>query len=192
MKAITPATRAGPLIKRSAPGRQISGAARNLRLQAQYHLWAALQWPFQFVFWAIEQRRSRIADSLQMKGWSHDCHGSPIAGRKRTASYPCSLGNPQPSWQARKSCRSPFRDDRNLSFSVFEDYHKWKDHATGQAVPIRKPHSQDIFRVHPSEEYRVSLAAMITLKDENDMFLLLPSQRRTARYCARHQILTTQ
>ena len=59
-------------------------------------------------------------------------------------------------------------------------------------VPIRKPHSQDFFRVHPSEEYRVSLAAMITLEDEHDTFLVLPSQRRTARYCARHQILTVQ
>jgi uncharacterized protein YbdZ (MbtH family) len=42
-------------------------------------------------------------------------------------------------------------------------------------VPIRKPHSQDFFRVHPSEEYRVSLAAMITLKDDNDTFLVHPS-----------------
>ena len=31
------------------------------------------------------------------------------------------------------------------------------------------------FRVHPSEEYRVSLAAMITLKDDNDTFLVHPS-----------------
>jgi hypothetical protein len=42
-------------------------------------------------------------------------------------------------------------------------------------VPIRKPHSQDFFRVHPSEKYRLSLAAMITLKDDNDTFLVHPS-----------------
>ena len=39
-------------------------------------------------------------------------------------------------------------------------------------VPIRKPHSQDFFRVHPSEEYRVPLAAMVTLQDDNDSFLI--------------------
>ena len=31
-----------------------------------------------------------------------------------------------------RSCRSPFREDRNPSFSVYEDGRKWKDHATGQ------------------------------------------------------------
>ena len=41
-------------------------------------------------------------------------------------------------------------------------------------VPIRKPHSQDFFRVHPSEKYRVPLAAMITLKDDDDTFLVSP------------------
>jgi hypothetical protein len=39
-------------------------------------------------------------------------------------------------------------------------------------VPIRKPHKQDFFRVHPSEEYRVPLAAMVTLQDDNDSFLI--------------------
>jgi hypothetical protein len=31
-----------------------------------------------------------------------------------------------------KSCRSPFREDRNPSFSIYDDGRKWKDHATGQ------------------------------------------------------------
>lgn len=32
-----------------------------------------------------------------------------------------------------KSCKSPFREDRNPSFSIFEDGHRWKDHATGES-----------------------------------------------------------
>lgn len=31
-----------------------------------------------------------------------------------------------------KSCHSPFRDDHNPSFSVFDDGLRWKDHATGE------------------------------------------------------------
>jgi hypothetical protein len=31
-----------------------------------------------------------------------------------------------------KSCKSPFREDRNPSFSIYDDGRKWKDHATGQ------------------------------------------------------------
>jgi hypothetical protein len=30
------------------------------------------------------------------------------------------------------SCRSPFREDRTPSFSVYDDGRKWKDHATGE------------------------------------------------------------
>src|SRR5262245_12858107 len=36
-----------------------------------------------------------------------------------------------------KSCRSPFREDRNPSFSIYDNGRKWKDHATregGDAV----------------------------------------------------------
>ena len=31
-----------------------------------------------------------------------------------------------------KSCRSPFREDRKPSFSIFDNGRKWKDHATGE------------------------------------------------------------
>ena len=31
-----------------------------------------------------------------------------------------------------RSCRSPFREDRNPSFSIYDDGRKWKDHATGE------------------------------------------------------------
>jgi hypothetical protein len=33
-------------------------------------------------------------------------------------------------WKAGKSCRSPFRDDRNPSFSVFDGGRRWKDFGT--------------------------------------------------------------
>ena len=37
-----------------------------------------------------------------------------------------------PGWKAGKSCKSPFREDRHASFSVFDEGRKWKDHATDE------------------------------------------------------------
>lgn len=37
-----------------------------------------------------------------------------------------------PSWTAGKSCKSPFRQDRTPSFSVFDNSRAWKDHATDE------------------------------------------------------------
>lgn len=37
-----------------------------------------------------------------------------------------------PDWRAGKSCKSPFREDRSDSFSVYDDGRKWKDFATGE------------------------------------------------------------
>jgi hypothetical protein len=37
-----------------------------------------------------------------------------------------------PDWKPAKSCRSPFREDRNASFSVFGDGRRWKDFASGE------------------------------------------------------------
>ena len=31
-----------------------------------------------------------------------------------------------------RSCRSPFREDRSPSFSIYDDGRRWKDHATGE------------------------------------------------------------
>lgn len=43
------------------------------------------------------------------------------------------LGLPgQPS----KSCRSPFREDRSPSFSVYEGGHRWKDHSNGKGGDV--------------------------------------------------------
>jgi DNA primase len=36
-----------------------------------------------------------------------------------------------PNWKPALSCVSPFREDRNPSFSVYDQGQKWKDHATG-------------------------------------------------------------
>ena len=41
-----------------------------------------------------------------------------------------------PSWTAGKSCKSPFRQDRTPSFSVFDNSRAWKDHATGDAGDV--------------------------------------------------------
>lgn len=35
-----------------------------------------------------------------------------------------------------KSCRSPWRDDRTPSFSIFDDGRKFKDHATGESGDV--------------------------------------------------------
>lgn len=45
-----------------------AGRLTELRLRLGYHLLGALQAPFGGVFWAIEQRKGRIADRLANKG----------------------------------------------------------------------------------------------------------------------------
>ena len=39
-------------------------------------------------------------------------------------------GNP------RNSCKSPFRQDSKPSFSVYDDFRRWKDHATGESGDV--------------------------------------------------------
>ena len=41
-----------------------------------------------------------------------------------------------PGWVSGKSCKSPFRQDRTPSFSVFDNSRAWKDHATGDAGDV--------------------------------------------------------
>jgi hypothetical protein len=41
-------------------------------------------------------------------------------------------------------------------------------------VPVRKPSNQDFVRVHESEDYRVN-AAIIELKDDREVYLVLPN-----------------
>ncbi len=41
-----------------------------------------------------------------------------------------------PAWVSGKSCKSPFRQDRTPSFSVFDNSRAWKDHATGDSGDV--------------------------------------------------------
>jgi hypothetical protein len=41
-------------------------------------------------------------------------------------------------------------------------------------IPVRKPRAQDWFRVHPAPDYRLTPAAAIELKDEREIYLVLP------------------
>ena len=42
------------------------------------------------------------------------------------------------------------------------------------SIPVRKPGPQDWVRVHPAEDYRLSVA-LIVLKDDRESYLVLPS-----------------
>lgn len=53
-------TRAGPKRKR----RLLQRRSQKLRLRAEYRMIATLQRPFEFIFWALEQRKGRLADKL--------------------------------------------------------------------------------------------------------------------------------
>ncbi len=44
-------------------------------------------------------------------------------------------------------------------------------------VPVRKPNPQDFVRVHPGADYRAALA-MIELKEDREMYLLMPEIAR--------------
>ena len=57
-------TRAGPKRKR----RLLQRRSQELRLLATYRFLSAWQSPFGALFWALEQRRGRIADKLANMG----------------------------------------------------------------------------------------------------------------------------
>src|SRR5580658_6367521 len=38
--------------------------------------------------------------------------------------------------EPRRTCRSPFREDRHASFSISADGHLWFDHATGEGGDV--------------------------------------------------------
>src|SRR5262249_47735460 len=42
-------------------------------------------------------------------------------------------------------------------------------------VPVRKPNKQDFVRVHPAEEYRLTPAATIQLKEDHETYLVTPT-----------------
>jgi hypothetical protein len=42
-------------------------------------------------------------------------------------------------------------------------------------VPVRKPNRQDFVRVHPDPMYRLTLAAIIEIKEDREIYLVAPS-----------------
>jgi hypothetical protein len=44
-----------------------------------------------------------------------------------------------------------------------------------RTVPVRKPGSQDFVRTHPDADYRLSPAALIELKDDREVYFVVPS-----------------
>ena len=59
-------TREGPKRKR----RSLQRRSQELTLLlAEYHLIAALQAPLEFVFWALAQRKAKLADKLENRGF---------------------------------------------------------------------------------------------------------------------------
>lgn len=54
-----------------------------------------------------------------------------IQEAKTILDIPAVAARVYPNWRPAISCVSPFREDRNPSFSVYDQGQKWKDHATG-------------------------------------------------------------
>jgi len=57
---------------------------------------------------------------------------SPLQAAKERLTIPALWAMLNLPGKPAKSCRSRFREDRNASFSVYDDGRKWKDHATGE------------------------------------------------------------
>ena len=57
---------------------------------------------------------------------------SPLQAAKERLSIPALWAMLSLPGRPGRSCRSPFREDRNPSFSIYDDGRKWKDHATGE------------------------------------------------------------
>lgn len=88
MKAITPATRAGPPIKRSAPGWQITGAA-NLRSKALYQTPVVVQACFP---WECEA--AKLLNEHLTSGRENHCQAFKqrhVTGMVKRAGYPIAL-----------------------------------------------------------------------------------------------------
>ena len=65
-----------------------------------------------------------------------NAHPSPLELSKAQLTIPDVAAVLFPGWRSAPSCKSPFRQDRNASFSVFNDGLKWKDHATGEGGDV--------------------------------------------------------
>ncbi len=56
---------------------------------------------------------------------------SPLRAAKERLSIPALWAMLNLPGKPERSCRSPFREDRSPSFSIYADGRKWKDHGTG-------------------------------------------------------------
>ena len=80
----------------------------------------------------------------------------------------------------RKSCRSPFRDDKQPSFSVYQDAGMWffKDHATGQSgdeIHFVATH----YQLDPRSDFKEVIARYADLAGcSSPIFTAKPTQRR--------------
>ena len=63
-------------------------------------------------------------------------HDSPLAAAKERLSIPAVGAMLFPDWKPGKSCKSPFREERNASFSVYDGGRKWKDFGTGEGGDV--------------------------------------------------------
>ena len=61
---------------------------------------------------------------------------SPLQAAMERLSIPAVGAMMFPDWKPGKSCKSPFRDDRNASFSVYGGGRKWKDFGTGEGGDV--------------------------------------------------------
>ena len=61
-------TRASPKRERRLLQRRL----QRLRLLVKYRFVSALQWPFEFVFWALDQREGLLADKFANGGSTHE------------------------------------------------------------------------------------------------------------------------
>ena len=45
-------------------------------------------------------------------------------------------------------------------------------------VPVRRPNRQDFSRVHPDESYRLTPAAIIDIKEDREVYLVMPNMAK--------------
>jgi hypothetical protein len=80
-----------------------------------------------------------------------------------------------PGWKPGKSCRSPFRDDKSPSFSVFNDGRQWHDFATGETGD-----AIDFFRIAADLNPAAAIREFISMAGTGYIPPYRPPQRKAA------------
>lgn len=68
--------------------------------------------------------------------YRHARRAEKLQAAKQIVTIPMVAARFCPGWTPKGSCRSPFREDRHPSFSVFENGRAFKDHATGEGGDV--------------------------------------------------------